>query len=108
LELYPGQGFSWVLARTYALAGRMGDARRILARLESGGDPGDSMHPWFIAAAYAAAGENEKAINWLEKGADARILFLANIGRERAAGATFGALRDHPRFKALRQRVNAR
>jgi serine/threonine-protein kinase len=105
LEKYPNQGFSWVLARTYALSGRAADARRIMASLESGA-PGDLAHPWFIAAAYAALGNDEQAMDWLEKAYDARILFLSNLARERAAGFDLRGLRGNPRFRALLRRVN--
>ncbi len=102
---YPNQNFSWALARTYAVAGRTADARKILAGLESG-RPGDAMHPWFIAAAYVALGEHDKAISWLEKAYEARSFFVANLRRDRAAGVDLRPLRTHPRFKALLQRVN--
>ena len=105
LAKYPRQGFSWTLARTYALAGQPAKARRILDRLKTG-TPGDTPHPWFIASAYAALGEHEEALDWLEKAYDARILFLPNLNRERASGATFGVLRGHPRFQELLRRLN--
>ena len=102
---YPNQSMSWTLARTYALTGRTADARKIMRRLESGA-PGDAQHPWFIATAYAALGEDEKAIDWLEKAYQARILFLPNLRRERAVGGTFQHLRSNPRFQALLKRLN--
>ena len=103
---YPNQSFTWTLARTYALSGRTADARKIMRRLESGGPPGDALHPWFIASAYTALGEDEKAIDWLEKAYEARILFLPNLKRERASGGTFQSLRGNPRFQALLKRLN--
>jgi serine/threonine protein kinase/TolB-like protein/Tfp pilus assembly protein PilF len=105
LAKYPNQGFSWNLARTYAVAGRTADARKILAGLESG-RPGDAVHPWFIAAAYSALGEYEDAMNWLEKAYDARDLFLNNLGRERAAGFDLRPLHTNPRYQALLRRMN--
>ena len=102
---YPNQSMSWTLARTYAMTGRTADARKIMRRLETGA-PGDAMHPWFIASAYAALGENEKAIDWLEKAYDARVLFLPNLKRERASGGTFQQLRGNPRFQVLLRRLN--
>ena len=106
VAMYPNQSFTWTLARTYALTGRTADARKIMRRLESGGPPGDALHPWFIATAYAALGEDEKAMDWLEKAYDARILFLPNLRRERAAGGTFQSLRSNPRFQALLRKLN--
>jgi serine/threonine-protein kinase len=106
LAKYPGGIFSWVLARTYALAGRLADARGILAGLESGAVLGAARHPWFIAAAYVAVGDHDEAMVWLEKAYDARIGFLVNLQRDRAAGATFRPLHTHPRFQALLRRLN--
>jgi serine/threonine-protein kinase len=105
-RLYPNQNFTWTLARTYALTGRTADARKIMRRLESGGPPGDALHPWSIAAAYSALGENEKAMDWLEKAYDARVLFLPNLRRERSAGGDFVSLRGTPRFQALLRKLN--
>jgi TolB-like protein/tetratricopeptide (TPR) repeat protein/tRNA A-37 threonylcarbamoyl transferase component Bud32 len=103
---YPNQSLTWTLARTYAMTGRTADARRIMRRLESGGPPGDALHPWFIATAYVALGDHEKAMDWLEKAYDARILFLPNLRRERTAGGTFQPLRTNPRFQALLRKLN--
>ena len=104
VALYPRHGFSWTLARTYALTGRQAKARKILGSLESGA-PGDMPHPWFVAAAYTAVGDHDKAIAWLETAYAQRILFLTNLRRERAAGATFGALRGDARFQSLLRRL---
>ena len=105
LALYPEQGFSWTLARTYALAGRSADARRIMASLEAGTSR-DVAHPWFVAAAYTALDDHDKALDWLERAYDARILFLCNLARERAAGFDIARLRGQPRFQALLRRLN--
>ena len=105
LDLYPTHGFSWTLAATYALAGRKTDARNIMARLETGKHT-DVAHPWFIASAYAAMGEFERALDWLEKAYEERILFLCNLGRDRAAGFDIRPLHGHPRYQALLRKVN--
>ena len=104
-DLYPTHGFSWTLAGTYALAGRKTDARNIMARLDSGKHT-DVAHPWFIAAAYTAMGELDRALDWLEKAYDERILFLCNLGRDRAAGFDIRPLHGHPRYEALLRKVN--
>jgi serine/threonine-protein kinase len=104
LEKHPYRNFSWILARTYARAGRMREAREIMARLERG-DPGDAVHPFFIAGAYVAMGEHDKALDWLERAYDSRSFFLANLNRERAAGVDLLPLRNDARFRALQRRV---
>ena len=96
LARYPNQNFSWTLARTYALAGRTADARKIMARLESGGPPGDALHPWFIAMAYVALGEDEKALDWLEKGMRPTPAFCPSSGPPASSGA------PPPRCAAIR------
>lgn len=55
--------WSWALGRTYALAGREGEARKIAAQLE-----GAVATPWRaygLVTLYAALGENDDAFRWL-------------------------------------------
>ncbi len=107
LALYPTQGFSWILARTYALAGERANALSILARLDSG-SPGDTQHPWFVAGAYVAVGENEKAMDWLEKAYADRSQFLPSLMRSNTASAAmFKPLQGNPRFEKLLQKLNS-
>ena len=105
LEKYPAQGFSWTLATVYSLAGRKSDARKIMTDLETGRST-EVAHPWFIAAAYTAMGELDRAMDWLERAYDQRILFLCNLGRDRAAGFDIRPLHDHPRYEALLRKLN--
>jgi eukaryotic-like serine/threonine-protein kinase len=107
LKLYPMQGFSWILAATYALAGRKADARKIMAQLEAGRST-EVAHPWFVAAAYSAMGDFDKAMDWLDKAYDERILFLCNLARDRAAGFDIRPLHGNPRYEALLRKVNLR
>ena len=102
---YFNQSFWWALARSYARAGRTAEARKILATAESG-KPIDAVHPWFIAGAYVALGENDKAMEWLEKAYETRSLFLPNLKRDRSAGLDLKPLHNHPRFESLLRRVN--
>ncbi|UCC99281.1 MAG: protein kinase, partial [Phycisphaerales bacterium] len=51
------------LARTYAMAGRLDEARQALAELEANPSPWDA---WFIAQIYAILGEKDQALRWLE------------------------------------------
>jgi TolB-like protein/Flp pilus assembly protein TadD len=105
LEKYPAQGFSWTLATVYSLAGRKSDARKIMADFEAGRST-EVAHPWFIAAAYTAMGELDRAMDWLEKAYEERILFLCNLARDRAAGFDIRPLHDHPRYEALLRKLN--
>ena len=105
LQLYPNRSYSWVLARTYAVAGRTEEARKILRSVEAG-RPVEPVHPWFIAAAYGSLGDYEKAMEWLEKAYEARSLFLPSLKRDRSAGLDLRPLKKHPRYNALLRRVN--
>ena len=105
LERYPTQGFSWTLATSYALAGRKADARKIMAQLEAGKSD-DVAHPWFVAAAYTAMGELDRALDWLERAYEERIAFLCNLGRDRAAGFDIRPLHGNPRYEALLRKLN--
>jgi tetratricopeptide (TPR) repeat protein len=105
VALYPTHGFSWTLAATYALAGRTADARKIMAQLETG-KHADVAHPWFVATAYTALGDLDKALDWLEKAYEQQILFLCNLARDRAAGFDIRPLHGHPRYEALLRKVN--
>jgi hypothetical protein len=74
----------------------------------SGATPVDVPHPWFIAAAWVELGRKDQALDWLEKAYQDRIMFLVNLRRERAAGATFKPLWGEPRFEALLAKLNLR
>jgi TolB-like protein/tetratricopeptide (TPR) repeat protein len=51
------------LGHSYALAGRLEEARQALAELEADHTPWDT---WFIALIYVASGEKDQAFRWLE------------------------------------------
>ena len=104
MQKYPNRSFAWGLARTYAVAGRAEDARKILSTAESN-HPIEPVHPWFIAAAYSALGDYERAMQWLEKAYETRSLFLPNLKRDRSAGFDLRPLRKHPRFNSLLRRT---
>jgi hypothetical protein len=60
-KLYPV--WRWMLGRTYALAGRTEDARRIAADLEA--EEQDPFGAFGLALLYTALGENDDAFRWL-------------------------------------------
>jgi len=80
-------------------AGALRRAAGVLAvRVRSGeGPPGSRPRRLGIARLYAAAGDSEKALDWLEEAVAAEEPDLACIG----ILPTFAPLRDTPRFREL-------
>jgi TolB-like protein/DNA-binding winged helix-turn-helix (wHTH) protein/Tfp pilus assembly protein PilF len=86
------------LARAYAGAGRRTEAVQLLKDLKGRSNLGYSYAPE-IAVVYAALGDGDQAMMWLEKGVEERF----NPGVLLRAG--FDPLRSDPRFRDLVQRV---
>jgi serine/threonine protein kinase/Tfp pilus assembly protein PilF len=87
------------LAATYAkIPERQGDARVILARLESSNE---YVSPSLIAIVYASLGDNDKAIERLEHAFVKRDPLLRFVG----TGYEYDELRGDPRFSDLLRRL---
>ena len=88
------------LAQTYAMAGRLNEARQALAELEEDHTLWDT---WFIALIYVAMGEKDQAFQWLEMAYGPPnhpyIPFIRCV-------PVFRPLRDDPRFTDLLRRMN--
>jgi serine/threonine protein kinase/tetratricopeptide (TPR) repeat protein len=88
------------LAHTYAMAGRLNEARRVLAELEANHTLWDT---WFIAIIYVAMGEKDQAFKWLEMAYGPPnhpyLPFMRCV-------PVFKPLRDDPRFSDLLHRMN--
>lgn len=83
-----------------AAAGRMDEARcfaEALAKSETA-----KNDPYFVGCAFAASGEKEKALAWLEKSYDQRQADLVSMKVDPA----LDSLRDDARYKDLLRRVN--
>ncbi|TDJ33332.1 MAG: tetratricopeptide repeat protein [Gammaproteobacteria bacterium] len=88
------------LGYAYGLAGRNSEAQLILDQLvarEADGLAG----PYHVAIVHIGLGNNEQAIDWLEKAFAARSSHMLYIKQ----GAQFDPLRDDPRFISLMQRM---
>ena len=102
VALTPG-ATTWLaqLGEAYGLAGKVEDARRVLAQLQELSQQG-YVSPYHMAYVYTGLGETDSAIDWLQR-----------AFRERA-GAVYGikgsflftSLRSHPRFTALLRTMN--
>jgi serine/threonine-protein kinase len=88
-------------AQAYAFAGRGGEARRMLARLNEATVTSFVPSPC-MAMAHMAVGEVEEALRWLEHGCEEREVSLAPLRIHPA----YDALRTEPRFQAILRRMN--
>jgi tetratricopeptide (TPR) repeat protein len=87
---------TWLLGVGYALSGQRERATEIIRELKGQ----DSTHDW-IAALHLLLGEEDTALDWLEKAYELHVPGLPNIMSE----PWFDRLRDHPRFRALRAKT---
>ncbi len=88
----------YALARTYALAGRKDDARRIAADLRKNPTRWDT---YGLAMIYAALGETDEAFRWLEAMFVARHMYTPWI----KVAPEFSPLRGDSRFNDLARRL---
>jgi Tfp pilus assembly protein PilF len=91
------------LAITYAQAGREDDARRILTEcLAQEPPPTGGSAGWDVAEAYAALGDTEEALEWLEAAYRERLSLMPWT----KDNPLFAPLRSDPRFQDLLRRIN--
>jgi tetratricopeptide (TPR) repeat protein len=88
------------LARAYAVSGNHGEAERLLHLVLV--DRTKHVSPYDVAVVYAALGNNEMALNWLEKAYTIRSngLVFAKVEPE------LDSLRTDPRFVSIQQKLN--
>jgi DNA-binding winged helix-turn-helix (wHTH) protein/Tfp pilus assembly protein PilF len=84
----------------YALSGRTEDARAALARLERRANS-ELVPPLELALIYAALGEQEAALDWIERAIDERYATAMNI----TVDPIFHSLHPHPRFRQMLDRL---
>jgi len=91
-------GWKWPLVRTYALAGRKDEARKMLAELLAGEPkPTGAWDGWDLGEVYAALGEKDEAFRWLEAAVKEHNSFIPWM-RDNPA---YAPLRSDPRFQDL-------
>ncbi len=93
----------WALVRTYALAGRMDEARKMLAEfLAREPKPiGAAIDGWLLPGVYAALGEKDEAFRWLEAAVNERNSFIPWMRQN----PSYAPLRSDPRFEELARRM---
>ena len=89
------------LDRGYAQGGYQGAMRRAAETLVARSKI-TFVPPFPIARLYAVAGENDRALEWLEKGYEERSPTMPYLG----IIPIFDPLRDDPRFQDLLRRMN--
>ena len=94
LDLDPWQ--SPELGHVYAAAGRLDDARRVLAALEPAAETGHAQH-FSLGLVALALGDRERALAELEKARDLRENWISLVGVD----PRLEPLRAEPRFQAL-------
>jgi len=93
------------LARLYAAAGETAKARELLARLQQmATDPRRHVPSQSIGYVYAALGDNDRAVSFLEQSISRRETGMLWAGVDPG----LDRLRQDPRFAALLQRVASR
>jgi TolB-like protein/DNA-binding winged helix-turn-helix (wHTH) protein/Tfp pilus assembly protein PilF len=88
------------LARTYAVSGRTAEAKNLLDQLMEQSKK-RYVSPFYVVIVYAALGENDKAMAWLEKAYGDRsnaIVFLK-------VDPQLDTLRNSPRFHELQRKL---
>ena len=87
-------------AHALGLAGQKDAALALIQGLEQGAAQGQAWG-FYVGVAYMGLGENEKALDWLEKGFEERNPLLPFI----SLGKLSEPILDHPRYKALLEKL---
>jgi tetratricopeptide (TPR) repeat protein len=100
-RIWDGQEMTSLLACAYVGLGELAVARNVLKEL-LGLQRKTYVQPYFVARVYAALGEKETALDWLEKAAKDRseFLFLPDLGGLRTDPA-WDSLRHERRYREI-------
>ncbi len=88
------------LARTYAVSGRTTEARNLLDQLMQQSKK-QYVSPFYVAIVYAGLGENDHALDWLEKayGDHSNAIIFLKVDPQ------LDTLRSNPRFHELQRKL---
>ena len=89
------------LGQAFALVGRVEEAREVLRRLQELSKQ-RYVSPYHMAYVHAGLGEDDRAMDWLERAYEERAGGVFGI----KGSFLFARLRGHPRFKALLRKMN--
>jgi len=88
------------LGYIYARARRSQDAHKVITELTNR-SAREYVSPYALAVVHAGLGENDRALEWLERAGEERSPRLVFLSVE----PTFAGLRGDPRFAALRKKL---
>ena len=94
---------NWSLGISYGFAGRRDEAQAVISQLSVNATPRSQLH---IAFAYAAMGETEHALSWLNVAYESRADWLPWVVLPHAYGGSVESLRDEPGFRAIVDQLN--
>ena len=89
---------NWSLGISYGFAGRLDEAQAVIDQMAVNATPRDQLH---IALAYAAMGDTEKALQWINVSYESRSDWLPWVVLPNAYGGAVEPLRDEPGFQAI-------
>jgi len=89
---------NWSLGISYAFAGRHDQAQSVINAMAVNATPRDQFH---IALAFAAMGEIEQAVTWMNVAYESRADWLPWVVYPHAYGGSVEPLREHAGFKAI-------
>ena len=89
------------LGQAFARVGRTEEAREVLRRLDEL-SRGRYVSPYHMAYVYTGLGEQDRAMDWLERAFEERSGAVFSI----KGSFLFTPLRSHPRFRALLRKMN--
>jgi tetratricopeptide (TPR) repeat protein len=101
-KVWKKQEMTALLGVAYAGMGLTNKAQGVLKELRQFEQTGTGLRPYFIARVYAALGQKEEALDWLEKAEEERseYLYFADLGGLRTDLA-WDCLHNEPRYWAL-------
>ena len=88
------------LAAVYSLAGQRDQAQQAVGQLKQIAEQ-RYVSPYYLALAFLGLGENDAALDWLEKALEERSGWLVNLKVE----PCMDTLRSHPRFQKLLRKL---
>jgi len=111
-QLGPGEPAGRLIGRlghAYAISGRIADANRILHELESQPVPAGPKSPFLppptkamgMGLVHLGLGNNQLALEWLEKAADERISEIVHLKCE----PVFSSIKGEPAYEALLRKM---